>query len=324
MTRYSQYLWPAAALVIGGACLLWFADGSTFPAADAPDEAARLAGNQPLFWPQISKSKHPISRAEADSRSRLDALLAAALAADNKVVPSQELKALHLFAAGDPEALDELVRRYQTPVTRGIKDTIMLVLTRSAMTPTGFDLAQRLTQSNDPAERRDGYTLLQKMLATTPETRSLIGQTLAAEQDPTVLTQAIQALGSEPATVAERAGIVSQLRGLTAHADPDVRAQSVRHLALWDKGNAEAALTQALSDQMPTVRSIAATSVRESGLRSEGLKSTLMAMLTDPMEDNSVRYSAAVAMEELSMTTDEQATYVQSRGEIEEQIRKIF
>lgn len=223
---------------------------------------------------------------------------------------------LREMAQSDPSFLRNLIQRYESERKPEYKEAIKSVLS-TIQKPEVLAFFARMAASNDPAQRREGFSMLQQMAPDSPEMRTVVRQALTSEQNPEVLAQAVAAL--QPAVVepAESEAIIAQLRSLTQHPDPTVRTQSVLQLAQWDKnGTAQDRLVQAMHDAAPEVRQAAVFAAVQSGSRSDTLKAALLAVINSPTEARDIKGSALQALERFSLTKEEYASYTQVKSQI--------
>ncbi len=226
---------------------------------------------------------------------------------------TEEQKLLELAQSG-PAALSRLIQRYGTENNLHAKDMLKSVLS-SVQKPEVFALSAQLATSTDAARRREGFELLQHASTEPAGVRNMVKQALAHEQSPEVLVQALVALKSAVVEPAESGAIVSQLDGLTQHADPTVRSQSVLQLAQWDKsGSAVARVSQALADPALEVRTAAVSALAQSGMRSDQVKAALLSMINNANENRDLKDSALQALERFALSREEYAHYVQARS----------
>lgn len=219
-------------------------------------------------------------------------------------------------AQSDPAALRNLIQRYDSERDPNAKAMLRSVLS-SVQKPEVVALTARLTASADVAQRREGYELLQSLGSQSPEAREVVKQALANEQSPEVLVQALSALTPAVVTPTESEGIVSQLRHLAQHYDPNVRSQSLLQLSQWDKTGAAAShVSQALTDSAQEVRQAAIFAVAQSGTRSDAVKASLLRMINDVNENKEVKGSALQVLERFSLTQQEYAGYNQVRSQL--------
>ena len=141
---------------------------------------------------------------------------------------------LRKLAQSDPTALRKLLSRYDSDKTPQARDLLKSILS-TVQTPEVIAFSSRLAASMNVAERKYGLELLQGLAPDSPETRSLVRRTLASEQSPDVLVQALATLQSSAVDPEESDQIVAQLKTLSQHADPAVRSQSISQLGQWDK-----------------------------------------------------------------------------------------
>jgi hypothetical protein len=149
----------------------------------------------------------------------------------------------------------------------------------------------------------------------------LVSRALETEQDPSLLRQAIQALplpgDIEPA---ETQATLQELGNLTHNDDAQVRAQSIRAMAQWDrKGQAaEGAVYGALSDTQPEVRMAALSVIYNSPFRSDRIKSALLGVIANVNESADVKTQALNVLQRLPLSEDEYASYQQAREQVAE------
>ena len=246
----------------------------------------------------------------------VDQLWARALAPQDGQQSSFEAEdRLRKLAQSDPAALRKLLQRYDGATTPQARELLKSLLS-TVQKPEVIAFATRLANSSTLAERKFGFEMLQSLAPDSPEIRTLVKRTLASEQSPGVLIQALAALKSGAAEPEEAGAIVAQLKTLSQHADPAVRSQSILQLGQWDKqGEAEDRLLQALADRAPEVRQAAVFAIAQTGLRSDSAKAALMGMLNNPQESRDLRGSALQVLERFSLSKEEYAGVVQARAQ---------
>lgn len=223
---------------------------------------------------------------------------------------------LRKLAQSDPVALRSLLNRYGAQQTAQERALLKAVLS-TIQTPDVIAFSTRLAGSNNMAERKYGFELLQSVAPDAAETRSLVQRTLHSEQSPEVLLQALATLQSTVAEPEEADTMVAQLQTLAQHADPAVRSISIQKLAQWDKkGESVERLAQALSDRAPEVRQAAIFAVAQGGVRSEAAKAALIAMVNNAQETRDIRGSALQALERFSLSKQEYASLAQARARL--------
>lgn len=219
-------------------------------------------------------------------------------------------------ALADPVFLRNLIHRYETEPSPEKKDMIRSVLA-TIPKPEVLAFFSRLASSNDAAQRKEGYTMLQQMGPNSPEMLSVLKQALTNEQSPEALAQAIAALRPMPMDPSESQGIVGQLRTLAHHPDAAVRSQSILQLAQWDKnGQQHDQLAQAMTDPSAEVRQSAIFAIGQSGARDDSLKTALLGIVQNPNENRDVKGSALQVLERFSLNKEEYASYMQARSQI--------
>ncbi len=218
-------------------------------------------------------------------------------------------------AEADPAFLRSLIQRYETERKPEVRDMIKSVLA-SVQKPEALAFFTRLANSSDPAQRKEGYAMLQQMAPDSAEMRNLLKQALSSEQSPELLAQAVAALRPAAVDPAESEAILAQLGSLAQHADPAVRSQSVLQLAQWDKtGASQGRLATALADPSPDVRQAAIFAIAQSGARSEALKSALMGIISNGSESKEVKGSALQVLERFPLNKEEYTRYMQARAQ---------
>lgn len=215
---------------------------------------------------------------------------------------------LRKLAQADPTALRKLLQRFDSDRTPQGRELLKSVLS-TVQTPDAIAFSTRLAGSMNLAERKYGFELLQTLAPDAPETRTLVKRTLATEQSPEVLVQALGALRSSAGDPEETQQMMAQLTTLALHADPAVRSASITHLAQWDKkGEAAAQLTQALTDRAPEVRQAGVFAIAQSGSRSDAHKAALLALVSNPQESRDLRGSAMQVLERFALSKEEYAS----------------
>ena len=221
---------------------------------------------------------------------------------------------LRKLAQADSTALRKLLQRYDTDKSPRARELLKSILT-TVQTPEVIAFSTRLAGSMDVAERRYGLEMLQSVAPGAPETRSLVRRTLATEQSPEVLVQALATLQSTLADPEEAEQIVAQLKTLAQHADPAVRSQSIAQLGQWDKsGQGAERLAHALTDATPQVRQTAVFAIAQNGSRSEAVKVALIGLVNNPQESRDVRGSALQVLERFALTKEEYAALAQAKA----------
>ena len=224
---------------------------------------------------------------------------------------------LRKLAQANPVALRSLLQRYDsahTPQARELLKSILSTIQR----PEVIAFSARLANSSTLADRKFGFEMLQGVAPDAPETRAMVRHTLANEQSPEVLVQALAALKLGAADPDEAEQVVAQLKTLSQHADPAVRSQSIAQLGQWDKkGEGELRLTQALADRVPEVRQAAIFALAQSGTRSEPVKAALLGLLTNAQESRDLRGSALQVLERFPLSKDEYAGFAKARAQLQ-------
>jgi hypothetical protein len=277
-------------------------------AQPAPGPSAAVVVN----WP-VSVPAQPAAASALPATATVDELWTRAL----QQTPGYDAEdRLRKLAQSDPVALRSLLDRYSSTQTPQARELLKSVLS-TVRTPDVIAFATRLAGSSNLVERKYGFEMLQSVAPDSAETRSLVKRTLASEQSPEVLVQALATLQSSVAEPDEADLMVAQLKSLSQHADPAVRSLSIQQLGQWDKrGEGAERLSQALMDRAPEVRQAAIFAIAQSGIRSEAAKAALMGLVNNPQESRDVRGSALQALERFSLSKEEYASFAQARGQV--------
>ncbi|MGZ3253474.1 MAG: HEAT repeat domain-containing protein [Burkholderiaceae bacterium] len=282
-------------------------------------QAVTPAASQSTSFNQFSSiwGKAGTEPAAPEKAAMIEDLWKRAMTPADKLKPGDDAQdKLRKLAQSDPDVMKNLMGRYAREIDPNAKELLRSVLS-TIEKPEILEFSKQLATSGDAAQRKDGLAMLQNLSTDSQEVRNILKQTLATEQTPSVIVQALAAL--KPATVdpAESEAIVAQLKGLTQNADPTVRGQSVLQLAQWDKtGAAQNTLSQALTDQAPEVRQAAIFAVAQSGTQSDSAKTALMNMISNVNESKDVRGSALQVLERFKLSKDEMAKFTQVRSEV--------
>lgn len=296
--------------------------GSATPVAAMPAQAP--AAGRPAGLNQFADAWARPGPAGASPVSTLaksasvDELWARALAPQDQQEAGYDAEdRLRKLAQADPTVLRNLLQRYDVAGTAQARELLKSVLS-TVQKPEVISFSARLAGSSNVNERKYGFEMLQSLAPDSPETRSLVMRTLATEQSPEVLVQALATLKSVAAEPEESALIVAQLKSLSQHADPAVRSQSILLLGQWDKkGEGEERLSQALADRALEVRQAAIFAIAQSGVRSDAVKLALMGLINNTQESRDVRGSALQALERFSLSKEEYASFAQVRAQMQ-------
>ena len=295
------------------------------PAPDAvlvalPAQAA--AGPAPVIvnrigeWQGAGGQMAPGAAALSKNASVDDLWAQALLPQDKQMAGYDAEDRLRKLAQSDPVALRSLVNRYHPGQPAQALELLKSVLS-TVQTPEVIAFSTRLAGSSNAAERKYGFEMLQSVAPDAAETRNLVKRTLATEQSPEVLVQALGTLQTATAEPEEAAMMVVQLKSLSQHADPAVRSLSIQQLGQWDKkGESAERLAQALADRSPEVRQAAIFAIAQSGARTDGMKTALMALVNNAQESREVRGSALQALDRFSLSKEEYASFAQARTQL--------
>ena len=284
--------------------------------AAAPTTAAGLPANAGWLGELSSKPAPAISATPAQASA--DELWAMALKLQDQQAPGYDAEdRLRKLAQTDPTALRMLLQRYDADKSARARELLKSILS-TVQTPEVTAFATRLAGSMDVAERKYGLEMLQSLAPDAPETRNLVRRTLASEQSPEVLVQALGTLQSTMLDPEEAAQIVAQLKVLAQHADPAVRSRSLAQLGQWDKsGHGAEQLALALADRAPEVRQAAVFAIAQNGGRSDNVKAALISLVNNAQESREVRGSALQVLERFALTKEEYAALAAARARIE-------
>jgi HEAT repeat protein len=274
--------------------------------AAQPRTATPVAAVSPNMWAGRGVVAAPALPANAS----VDELWARALAPQDGYDAEDRLRKL---AQSNPVALRSLLQRYDSTQAPQVRELLKSILS-TVQAPDVVAFSTRLANSSNAAERKFGFELLQSVAPDSPEVRSIARRTLASEQSPEVLVQALAALKSGVAEPEEADQIVAQLKSLSQHADAAVRSQSIAQLGQWDKkGEGAELLLRAMADPAPEVRQSAIFAIAQNGLRSEPIKAALLGVMNNPQESKEVRGSALQVLERFSLSREEYVSVNQAR-----------
>jgi plasmid stability protein len=247
----------------------------------------------------------------------VDDLLKRSITPADKLKPGDDAQdKLRKLALADPAVMKNLLARYGREIDPNTREVLRAVLS-TIDKPEVLAFTKELATSGDAEQRREGLAMLQNFSTDSQEVRDVLKQTLATEQTPSVLVQAMKALKPAAVQPAESQAIVAQLQTLTQNPDPAVRSQSVLDLAQWDKtGAAQGSLSQALADQSPEVRQAAIFAVAQAGMQSDSTKAALLNMAANVNENKEVRGSALQVLEQFKLNQNEMATLNQARSSV--------
>lgn len=292
---------------------------ATASVASPSSSAGSTAGLNkfPEMWTSAGAAAAPPSAAPSNNPT-VEELWTRALAPQDRQESGYDAEdKLRKLVQTDPTALRSLLQRYDSAKTPQTRELLKSVLS-TVQTPDVIAFSTRLASSNDIAERKYGFEMLQNLAPDAPDVRSLVMRTLATEQSPEVLVQALAALKPVPAGPEESDQVVAQLNSLAQHPDVAVRSQSITQLGQWDK-KAEGGerLSQALADRAPEVRQAAIFAIAQTGVRSDSVKAALMGMINNPQESKDVRGSALQVLERFSLNKEEYARFAQARAQVQ-------
>jgi hypothetical protein len=282
----------------------------------APEAPATVALAPPPPAPLAATVAAPVplpTAASLNQDASADALWALALLPQGGYEAEDRLRRL---AQSNPLVVRSLLGRYSSMQPAPSRELLKSILS-TVQTPEVIAFASHLAASSNTADRQFGFALLQSVAPNAAETRSLARRSLASEQSPAVLVQALDALQASAAEPEESALVVAQLKTLAQHADPSVRSRSLAQLGQWDKkGDSADSLVQALHDSAPDVRQAAIFAIAQAGVRTDGTRAALMGLAANTGESKDVRGSALQALERFSLSKDEYASFAQARRQV--------
>lgn len=215
-------------------------------------------------------------------------------------------------AQSDPVLRSDIIRRYRGERDEAALGALAAVI--SSFPPQEIrDMTLQLAQG-DASQRASAFRLLAASPGSSAVGLPIIQQALNTEQDAHVLSQAVSALGSQPSLdPVQTQAALARLNALAENPDPDVRSESLRVLAQWDKTGAvaEPQLYKALSADNPEVRAEAVNAVGGSALRSDRMKAALLSIVGNNAESPDARVAALQALEHFSLTPQEYAFHSQ-------------
>lgn len=165
--------------------------------------------------------------------------------------------------------------------------------------------ATTMVTNSDPAQRREGFELLRQN--TSSEARAAVRSALERETNGPVLCAALSASQPGPARLRdETTRTTARLSELSQSEDPKVRAEALGALVRWDRSSAlEGALTRALDDRDGEVRQAAMIGIVESGLRSDQLKTELLALAGSGKANQELRLRAIETLDGFALSAQE-------------------
>jgi hypothetical protein len=308
-------------IAVGFACgfvLAWTMRAPSVEPAPAAQASAAPAATAAPLNPFAAPALPTAAVASAlPANASVDALWTAAQAPPGQQQGYEAEDRLRKLAQSDPTVRRNLLQRYGSAATPQERELLKSLLS-TVQQPEVIAFANRLAGSSNAAERKYGFELLQSLAPDAPETRSLVRRTLASEQSPEVIVQALASLRSAATEPEETDQIVAQLALLARHADAAVRSHSVALLGQWDrKGDADAVLAQALGDQHQEVRQAAIFAIGQSGTRAPALKTALMTLANNSQESRDIRGSALQVLERFALSKEDYASLAQSRMQLQ-------
>ena len=238
---------------------------------------------------------------------------------DNKSQKSEHVTITHdsappgLQGKTDPAAQQDLFLRFERANSQQEREQIKIMLL-SYPSAEVQAFALRLTKSNNPEQRADGYALLQSYGLSDPNVRTQLQQALNMESDARVLREVVQTLNYDPALTNESPAITSRLSQLTQHPDPAIRSSSLVQLSQWQKGaGLESAVYPALNDTNIEVRQAAISTLLSSDVRSDRIKNSLLQIINNSHETPTTRDIALNALGDYQLSPAEITATMQAK-----------
>ena len=230
----------------------------------------------------------------------------------------EELEELQRSIVWDRQARALYIDRY-VHADASERARIRAVLSGAAASPDVHEFAAALLNSDDPAQRRDGYALLGADRVNRSESIAVAATAMARERDPQLILAALGALEnrSEDRGTLDASG-VQQLQILIAHDDPAVRAAALRVLAtVATRAATEQILDQALSDTDPDVRLAAIDASIAASIQSEEAKAAAIALTGDSTTPSTIRSEALTRLESFALSAAEREAVAENEAALE-------
>lgn len=242
-----------------------------------------------------------------------------------------EIKALmklHDMVIGNPAALTEIMRRFETlPNDKAMKIATSVLTANSEQIPQVLEFSLKLSKNHDPGRRAIAFEILQAIpsLERSSEVSSLAIQALQTEYDPAILSRAISVLRNEKVAPLEAQTIETQLYNFTHHQNANVRAESIKALASRDRTTTtEDAVFQGLSDKSEQVRQAAIEAIGEGKLQSDRLKQGLLDVIISKDEHSVTKAGALDMLGKFQLTQAEYDNYTKARTEITKELKAEY
>jgi hypothetical protein len=223
---------------------------------------------------------------------------------------TQALSKLTSSARSDPTIRSKIIERYKSERDPAALSAFATVI--STFSPQEIQGAVMQLAQGDASQRANAFRLLAVSPLLAASSQAIIQQALNTERDVNVLSQAVSALGSRfPLDPAQSQTTLARLSALAEHSDPNVRSESLRVLAQWDKKGdlAESEVYKVLTSGDPERRTEAINVVGSSGLKSDRVKTALLNIIGNDSESSYARISALSALERFPLTQQEYALH---------------
>jgi len=219
-----------------------------------------------------------------------------------------QFEALVADIDANPELLDALLAQYrQTSDPMQLKQLTQLLgrFDSGEVAATAGEVARY----GNPENRLAALDLLRQVHPANPEARDVIIEIVETDQDPTVLTRALNAI-SAPTEVSyeHRQSILAAADNLTIHADPAVRAHSYGIIVGWtDNEQSTPLILGGLDDPDPIVRRKVTSSLLNYRYNDGTVKTALIQVASNGIENKRTRLNALQALGRMSLTEAERS-----------------
>jgi hypothetical protein len=194
-----------------------------------------------------------------------------------------------------PQLIDDLLKVYLDLPSGGEKQ-----LLRSLLAATeSSDIEQRAIETiitADGGSKSDWLVLLRDLGINSSDSRNKLFEIMPNLTESEDLSAAILSIAPQVVSAAERETILSELYQYTGYADEQIRSAAIESLSKWADSNQAYIIEQALFDTSDTVRQTAVFAAYASTIKSEQIRSSLLAIMNDNIEDWHLRMDAHDAL----------------------------
>ena len=220
----------------------------------------------------------------------------------------EQFEALVADIDANPELLEALLAQYrQTTDQQQLKNLTQLLgrFDSGEVAATAGEIARYGNAQN----RLAALDLLRQVHPANPEARDVIIDIVETDQDPTVLTRALNAIASPTEVSNEhRQSILAAADNLTIHADPAVRAHSYGIIVGWtDNEQSTPLILGGLDDPDPIVRRKITSSLLNYRYNDGTVKTALIQVASNGVENKRTRLNALQALGRMSLTDAERS-----------------